>query len=121
MTAKKDVFTREEWLARCATVFDAGLAQPAHMRLMRDWLDALMRYEHTQFSDGQGQGKDWLRFLQHEFERTEQGRRTLANDRDGYALQQIAAILCHPCQRCAEDKGAWHTRPGFCDHKSAIK
>ena len=121
MKRKTEALTRDEWLARCATVYECGLAQPELMRLMRDWLDALMRHEHTQFSNGQGQGKDWLRFLQHEFERTEQGRATLANDRDGYALQQIAAILCHPCQRCAEDKCAWHTRSGFCDHKSAIK
>ena len=110
-------YTREQWLARCATVFDSGLARPKHMRLMREWLDALMRYEHTMFSDGQGQGKDWLRFLQSEFERTDQGRYTLANDADGYALQQIAAILCHPCQLCAEDRQAWHTRPGFCEHR----
>ena len=90
-------YTREQWLARCATVFDSGLARPEHMRLMREWLDALMRYEHTMFSDGQGQGKDWLRFLQSEFERTDQGRYTLANDADGYALQlaeRISDVQC---------------------------
>ena len=108
--------THDEFMARCETIWAKGHAKPELFRLMRDWLDALMRYEHTQFSHGQSQGKDWLEFLNIEFDRTERGRNTLANDRDGYALQEIAAILSHPCQKCAEDKNAWHTRPGFCEH-----
>ena len=52
MKRKTEALTRDEWLARCATVYECGLARPELMRLMRDWLDALMRYEHTQFSYG---------------------------------------------------------------------
>ena len=52
-----------------------------------------------------------------EFERTNEGLSTLASDRQGYALQQFAAILAHPCQKCAEDVNAWHTRAGFCEHR----
>ena len=108
--------THDEFIARCETIWAKGHARPQLFRLMRNWLDALMRYEHTQFSHGQSQGKDWLEFLNNEFDRTERGRNTLANDKDGYALQEIAAILSHPCQQCAEDPNAWHTRPGFCEH-----
>lgn len=109
--------TREEFLKRCATVYDMGLAKPALMRLLRDQLDAVMRYEHTLFSHGQSQGRDWYEFLQAEYRRTNEGRKTLANDVDGYDLQRIAAIFSHPCQRCAEDTQAWHTRSGFCEHR----
>ena len=108
--------SKEQFLARCATVYDMGLAKPELMRLMRDWLDAVMRYEHTLFSHGQSQGQDWFRFLQAEFKRTNEGNRTLANDTDGYDLQRIVAILAHPCQQCAEDVNAWHTRSAFCEH-----
>lgn len=113
--------TKADFLKRCETVYDSGLATPSLMRLLCDWLDALMRYEHTQFSCGQSQGRDWLDFLNREFERTGQGRSTLAGDAEGYALQRFAAILWHPCQKCAEDKEAWHTRPGFCAHKQEPK
>lgn len=109
--------TKTEFLARCETIYDMGLAKPHLFHLMRDWLDAVMRYEHTMFSHGQSQGNDWMRFNESEFKRTERGNRTLANDTDGYHLQEIAAVLAHPCQLCAEDKDAWHTRSAFCNHK----
>jgi len=83
--------THDEFILRCETIWEKGHARPELFRLMREWLDALMRYEHTQFSHGQGQGKDWLRFLNAEFERTNEGNNTLANDGEGYALQELAA------------------------------
>jgi hypothetical protein len=43
-------------------------------------------------------------------------KRSLAND-SAYKAVQMACILDHPCQHCAEDKAAWHTRYAFCDHK----
>ena len=113
------IMTHDEFMARCETLWQMGNARPELFRLLRDWLDALMRYEHTQFSYGQSQGKYWLEFLNAEFKRTEYGARTLAADADGYALQEIAAVLSHPCQQCAEDHQAWHTRPGFCEHRGA--
>lgn len=110
--------TKDEYMQRCETVWAKGLARPELFGLLRDWLDAVMRYEHSLFSiGGQTQGRDWLEFLNAEMRRTDDGRRTLANDADGYALQELAAILCHPCQRCAASPNAWHTRPGFCEHK----
>lgn len=109
--------TKDEWLKRCATVYDAGLATNANLFLMQRWLDAVMRFEYTLFSGGQSQGRLALEFINQEYARTDCGTRTLAGDKTGYALQQIAAIFAHPCQQCAEDANAWHTRPGFCPHK----
>lgn len=109
--------TEDQFIARCRVAYRYGLGRPEVARLMRDWLDAVMRYEHSMLSDGQTQGRDWLDFLKAEDERTGRGQRTLANDPEGYALQQIAAVFAHPCQLCAESLGSWHTRPGFCPHK----
>lgn len=112
--------TKDEYMMRCETIWAKGHARPELFLLMRDWLDAVMRHEHTMFSvGGQTQGRDWFSFLQRELGRTNMGRNTLANDVDGYALQDIAAILSHPCQQCAASKDAWHTRSGFCDHREA--
>ena len=109
--------TEEQFLDRCRIAYRYGLGRPEIARLLRNQLDALMRYEHSLFSYGQTQGRDWLNFLNAEDERTEHGRYTLAGDEDGYALQKIAAVFSHPCQECATNPEAWHTRPGFCPHK----
>ena len=109
--------TEEQFIARCRVAYRYGLGRPEIARLMRSWLDALMRYEHSLFSTGQTQGRDWIDFLNWEDERTGKGARTLANDPEGYALQQIAAVFAHPCQECATSLEAWHTRSGFCTHR----
>lgn len=108
--------TEDEFLARCRIAYRYGLGRPHIASLMQSWLDAVMRYEHSMFSSGQTQGRDWLDFIVMEDARTSRGMYTLANDKDGYALQQIAAVFSHPCQECATSKDAWHTRPGFCNH-----
>jgi hypothetical protein len=41
---------------------------------------------------------------------------TLGAD-EAYKAIEAMAILDHPCQKCAEDHNAWHTRYGFCEHK----
>ena len=102
--------TEEEFLARCRVAYRYGLGRPEIARLMAQWLDAVMRYEHSLFSSGQSQGRDWLDFLNSEDERTSKGRYTLASDPEGYALRQIAAVFSHPCQECAKNLEAWHTR-----------
>ena len=111
------VLTEDEFLARCRVAYRYGLGRPEIANLLHRWVDALMRFEHSLFSYGQTQGRDWLDFLNAEDERTERGRYTLTNDADGYALQQITAVFSHPCQECATSAEAWHTRPGFCSHR----
>lgn len=109
---------RQEFLDRCANAWDTGTINQDRLILMRDWLDAVMRFEG-------GQLVDWVRFLQEEMKRnnTQYGGTSigaigdLASDQDGYALQQFAAILTHPCQTCATSSNAWWTRSRFCQHK----
>ena len=105
--------TKDEFLARCGTAWDAGLCTPDRLRLMDRWLDFVMRFEAGQMSYV-------VDFIAMEARRCERftGHKTLANDEDGYALIRLAAILTHPCQECATNPKAWWTRPAFCDHRS---
>lgn len=107
--------TEKEFLARCKTIWDAGLATPERLRLLERWIEMVMRLEG-------GQLNYFSEMLESERERLDGFRsgRTLANDADGYALVQMAAILVHPCQACAEDKNAWWTRAAFCEHKKRV-
>ena len=93
-------------------MFEMGLITDETVKILERWCDAMMRLEG-------GQLRIFLDILAGESERTNgfHSHSTLANDRDGYKVIQIAAILNHPCQKCAEDKDAWHTRAGFCQHK----
>ena len=106
---------KQDFLARCANAFDAGLCTPERLRLLDKWIDAVMRFEG-------GQTAYFADFVADESRRTTHFHpsRTLANDVDGYALVQIAAILNHPCQTCATDPKAWWTRAAFCDHKRDV-
>lgn len=102
--------TKEEFLARCANAYDAGLVAPERLVLLDRWIDSVLRFEG-------GQLRYWLDFLENENQRTNGFHHTLANDADGYALVQFSAILRHPCQQCATDLNAWWTRSAFCEHK----
>lgn len=104
--------TREEFLARCGNAFDTGRARPEVFRVMERWLEIVMRLQGGQLALA-------LSYLRDEAERTRGFQTRLANDQDGYAALEFAAILAHHCQRCATDRDAWWTRPGFCDHKSS--
>ena len=136
--------TKEEFLARCAVCYDMGLAREDVLRLMNRWVDVVMREGHSRLCDlrhvvgGEYHQDQWeavhgfwyrlggelgrlhrnslKRFPAVDGERYT-GLATLANDTDGYAIIQLAAILSHPCPRCATDPHAWHTRPGFCTHR----
>jgi hypothetical protein len=104
--------SKEEFLARCANAYDAGLCTPERLRLLERWLDFVLRFEGGQMSYV-------AEFMDSESERTNhfRGSKTLASDRDGYSLIEFAAILSHHCQQCATSRDAWWTRPAFCDHK----
>lgn len=104
--------TKQQFLKRCETIYDLGLADSDTLKLLERWADIVMRFEG---------GQIWalVDFLQKESERTQRfgNHSILAGDTQGYKIIQIAAILTHPCQKCAEDKDAWHTRAAFCKHK----
>lgn len=113
----RDTMDKEQFLARCATAWDCGYVTPDRLVLMMNWLDFVMRFEGGQLSMA-------LDFLVAERRRnncpagTETGAiGNLAGDTDGYALQEFASLLAHPCQKCATSTSAWHTRAGFCEHR----
>jgi hypothetical protein len=105
--------TRDDFLARCANAYDAGLMTPERIRLMDSWLDFVLRFEG-------GQMNYVADFIEDERRRCRgfHAGHTLAGDINGYALIQFAAILTHSCQICATDPKAWWTRPAFCPHRN---
>lgn len=104
--------TKEQFLKRCETIYEMGLADRDVLNLLSNWTDAIMRYEG-------GQINSFHEIMEKEYNRTHgfSGYETLANDALGYKVIQISAILSQPCQQCAENKNAWHTRTAFCKHK----
>jgi hypothetical protein len=142
-THPRDVrqLSKEDFLARCGNAYDAGLITPYRMNLMARWLDVIMREGHSRLCDmsvvldipfyHRNDQWDMVRSFWcgwgGELERLKQnstinkGREshfaTLAGDKDGYKLQEFAAILSLHCQICATDPHFWWTRAGFCPHK----
>jgi hypothetical protein len=104
--------TKKELFNRFETAYKMGLLTPEIFQLMDRWTDAFMRLEGGQFNY-------FMDAMIQERERTDRFamHKTLANDRDGYKVIQLMAILTHHCQACAEDTEAWHTRAGFCQHR----
>jgi len=126
--------TKDEFLARAENAWNMGLITPERMDLMNQWLEVVMREGHSRVADQRGGQEQWRYvkgFWDGEMQRL--NRRTdetfgasgatftLANDSDGYALIELAAVLSHPCQACAASRNAWHTRRAFCNHKKAAE
>lgn len=109
----REWLTREQFLARCANAFDAGLCSPYRLRLMDAWLEAVMRIEGGQLMYLAG-------FINAEARRTGYFASTLDNDKDGCALVQLAAILNHSCQACATDPKAGSTLAALCPHVKPV-
>ena len=105
--------TKEQLLKRCEVAIDMGLLREDVLRHTLNCCDAIMRCRAGK--DGcEHQMVYFDRFMEAENKRTD---RVLANDRLAYNGIELLSLLAHPCQKCAEDKNAWHTRWGFCKHK----
>jgi hypothetical protein len=104
--------TKQQFLDRMANAYDMGLCTDDVLRLSYNFIDSVMRLEG-------GQLRYWAGFLRDENNRTDgfEPNRTLANDNVAYKAIQLLSIMIHPCQKCATDPEAWHTRSGFCNHK----
>lgn len=104
--------TKQDLFKRFETAYKMGLLQPEVLQLAERWCDGIMRLEGGQFHN-------FMDIMISERERTRHFATdiTLGNDRLGYKIIQLFAILTHPCQKCAEDPKAWHTRSAFCNHK----
>ncbi len=115
--AKVNLLTKKQLFARFETAYQMNLLEPEVFQLMERQLDAVMRMEcGFQFNY-------WVDFLEAEKKRLNNfsSDKVLANDHIGYKGIQLMAILTHPCQKCAEDTEAWHTRTAFCNHKDEVK
>ncbi len=118
--------TKAQWMKRCESAWSAGLVTPSVLHLISQWADIVLRAEHTLFSiGGQSQGDMVWLFLERERERLKAQNHlsvgTLASDTTGYNVVKLTALLQHPCQQCAEDPKAWHTRTAFCNHARKSK
>lgn len=106
--------TKDDFLARVSNAYDMGLLTPNRLSLLRMWVDFVLRFEGGQMSFVTD-------FMASEKERNGISRNmaigNLAGDEDGYALMKLVAIFDHPCQECAIDPNAWHTRFSYCNHK----
>jgi hypothetical protein len=105
--------TKQEVFARLENAYNMGLLTPEIFKLADRWTEMVHRLQGGQieyFFDG----------LQSESERTQHfsNQFRLANDTVGYNVIQLFAILTHHCQICATNPDAWHTRAGFCPHKT---
>ena len=70
------MLTREQFLKRCETAYDAGLITQTTIPLLERWLDFVMRFEG-------GQTNYVVDFLESEAQRTHRFNLSLANDYDG--------------------------------------
>lgn len=101
--------SKRQWLERCAMAFDKGFSDPEVLEVIERRLDLVMRLLGGQFDNV-------FQLLELEKHRTGNFYRTLAADTTAYQGIELLALLRHPCQACATDPNAWHTRWGFCDH-----
>lgn len=104
---------KRDFLKRCETIYDMGLADQDNFKHIEKIFDGLMRLVGHQ-------PEYFYKMLESEYKRTDafSNRYLLANDKLGMNCINLLAVLTHPCQKCAEDKDAWHTRAAFCDHKN---
>jgi hypothetical protein len=116
--------TKGDFLKRCELLYDSGFFKKRSISsVLRRSVEVFLRLRHVYAQTPE---------LFEEFKKQHQGaiaieellggddkvdpRKTLAND-PAYKALEAACVFDHPCQQCAEDKSAWHTRYGFCDHK----
>lgn len=92
------------------TMFGNDYLQKLFKHIERSY-DALFRLQGNQFHY-------FMNHMKSEDERTRNfsNEFQLANDKLGYDAVRVLAVLTHPCQECAEDPKAWHTRPAYCKH-----
>ncbi|BDI33437.1 hypothetical protein CCAX7_54880 [Capsulimonas corticalis] len=130
--------TKEEFLARCAMIYDLGLAAPETLTSLERGADVLNRLADSAArgairieSDAPGQAhakQRWIaaQLVIEEGNRIQAARQdrftlmTLASDPVGYGAVRIAAILNHSCQQCATDPLLMHTRSGLCAHRDQL-
>lgn len=116
------MLTKEEFLKRCETIYDLKLLEDPSK--LRSATEVYLRLRHVYSEHPEAfeeikrnhQGKIAIEELTNwgtDIKKENFGY--LASDQ--YNLVEAASILAHPCQKCAVDKKAWHTRYSFCKHQ----
>jgi hypothetical protein len=111
--------TKEEWLARCAMVYDLGMVE--HLHIAERGMNYFMRSKPLEVAlsaDTTEEGMQEYRSAEQQEEiaksimsnDVERTVRTLANDRDAYKALEAMNILTKRCQKCATDPECWHCR-----------
>ena len=127
--------TKQELLKRCETIYDMGLMNDGALTSLERGVELLMRITDvaargtvTISADAPPQCDNQIEYardiiaMEAARVRAAAGKGallTLASDQPGYDAVRLAVVLTHPCQTCAEDARAFHTRPGFCEHRKA--
>ena len=119
--------TRKDFFARCNTLWTLGFFEN---RELSTWLrlaaDSYFKLRIYSTDSGcfkrirkHPQGNIAVEEITEEF--AGEGKNAkIVNDR-AYDVFRLACILDHPCQKCAENEKAWHTRYGFCEHAEALQ
>lgn len=114
--------TKQQFLKRCETIFDMGFVKDrAVMSYLRYAADSYLRLRFVYATQPDAfekiksdhQGMIAIDNLNYSLDK----EKLLASDDGAYKSEVVASILDHPCQKCAEDKFAWHARYGFCSHR----
>lgn len=105
---------KQQFIKRCETAWDMGLINEFRLGMIEKWLDFVMKLDLTLFGGGETHGECVFDFL--ESERKRLRKNGFSSDEDLNASIQFSAVLSHPCQKCGEDKNAFHTRRWFCPH-----
>ena len=102
--------TKEDFLARCEAQWDSvERLDDESIDIMYLCMDYVMRDQAWQ--------SDLALESWNEIQRISWDR-ILANNQPLYNALTFTARLKHPCDKCAQDKNNWVTRPSYCDHKT---
>lgn len=100
--------TKEKFLKRCETAWDAGYINKESIKMLRLAVEYTSRLQWWQADIAE----EAMSEIQEESK-----WRQLATFSELYKCVQLAYLLCHPCDECAENPNAWHTRWWFCNCK----
>lgn len=113
--------TEEQFIKRCKLIYNKGFMRDRDVSIsIREATDCFSRLRYVY-----AKHPEYFSLIKNDYQgniamddlgKNLDERYLLASD-NTYKAVEFACILDHPCQECAEDKDALHTRYGFCGHK----
>lgn len=101
--------TKDKFLERCSTARDAWYINEDSLLFLRESIEYVTRKQWWQ--------EHYLDDIRESIMKLSDWK-TLANDPIGNKAFNLWYLLCHPCDKCALDKNARHTRYSFCSHNT---